>query len=261
MINTNYWYDKWKIDSISNACVLRITNQCNERCEHCAFRSGPECVGQMSVETCKKINAWVPYKVVLNIMGGEFTILDNYPEMLMELVRNRNTIRLVTNGFWSHNDKSVNKFFLATRQIKDVCQNIDIAVQNDRWHKQPGSKIIKLLRENAKSLKITVIDGGVLEANDVAPIGRAWDNKILPAGYTSRCCEGMCNMTITEDGMICKCPYGYFPWKHFGETTWHDTQEYVWRWRAEKLAEGMDCRACMETIDVTRRKELSLINS
>lgn len=241
ILDADYWFNRWKSDSVSNACVVRVTNQCDQRCRHCCFRSGPECVGQMSVKMCERINAWVPKKFILNIMGGELTVLDNYPEMLVTLARGRNRIRLVTNGFWSK--KNIDKFFDTIRQIQQIgCHNIDIAVSNDQWHIH--NRAIDLLKNSGSEIKWIDTDGFGID--DITPIGRAWDNNIAPRGVVECSCESMSNMIITENGMVCLCPFGYFPWKHFGKITWADAQEYIWGWRSEKLAEGMNCHLCME---------------
>lgn len=249
MTNVDYWYDKWFADKTSNACILRVTNQCNERCTHCCFRSGPECVGQMSIEMCKEINTWIPKKILPNIMGGEFSVLNNYPEILIELARHRNHVRLVTNGFWSRKDKRASKFIDTIKQIKDTCPCIDVVISNDRWHvyyysaKLLNNKVTKFL---ANSPGINLINCRNLDKDDIVPVGRAWDNHITPNEHVVRSCEYMSNMIITEDGIVCRCPFGYFPWKHFSETTWVDAQEYIWGWRSEKLAEGMNCHLCMK---------------
>lgn len=243
-MNYDYWYNKWIKSNLSTACVLRVTNKCNQKCEHCAFRSSPTHISQMSIKMCEKINDWVPKTVVLNIMGGEFSVLDNYPEILVALAHNRNQIRLVTNGFWSTNREKSAKFLNTIKRLIDICR-ITVAVSTDNWHESLGyRKAIELL-ENF-DLDFDFIDAGELKTNDIRPIGRAWDNKIVPNSSIHCACEQMSNMIITEDGMVDRCPFGYFPWKHFSETTWYDAQEYVWGWRSEKLAEGMNCHACME---------------
>lgn len=240
------WYDKWMDSTTSNACIVRVTNQCDQQCRHCAFRSGPDQVGQLSVETCSRINAWVPKQVVLNIMGGEFSVLDNYPEMLVALSNGRRRVRLVTNGFWA--GRETDKFFDAMKNIENAgwCV-VDVAVSQDKWHKTNASLAIRLLKE-LKPI-INLIQTGDLSVDDITPVGRAWDNNITPRGNIQCSCESMCNMIITEDGMLCRCPFGYFPWKHFTETTWNDAQEYIWGWRSEKLAEGMNCHLCMKIIE------------
>jgi hypothetical protein len=212
----------------------------------------------MSVKMCERINAWVPRHVVLNIMGGEFSILEDYPEILVALSRGRNHIRLVTNGFWA--DKGREKFFQTMKQIKLAsCKTIDVAVSVDSWHKKSNGDAVKFLKES--DMGICLIKPPNLSIADITPVGRAWDNGIVP-DYDIQCsCESMCSMTITEDGMLSRCPFGYFPWKQFNETTWDDAQDYIWGWRSEKLAEGMNCHLCMETVKAAQCGKLCLENS
>lgn len=248
MARYDEWYDKWMSSSMFSACIVRVTNQCNQRCKHCAFRSGPDQTGQLSVETCGKINAWVPKNVVLNIMGGEFSILDNYPEMLVAMTRGRPHVRLVTNGFWAGRDTE--KFLDTMLSIKDTgCCEIDVAVSDDSWHEVDSSAATRII--GSFSHVVNPIKVGEIDTDDITPIGSAWDNGILPKSETVCSCETMCNMVITEGGMLGRCPYGYFPWKHFSETTWSDAQEYIWGWRSEKLTEGMNCLRCMETVQTS----------
>lgn len=188
---------------------------------------------------------------MLNIMGGEFTILDDYPEMLVALARGRHGIRLVTNGFWA--DEDADKFFDAMRQIHEAsCQTIDVAVSNDHWHKQSGDHATNLLVDNNPGINVIHTEDLKVSMGNITPIGRAWDNNLIPRTKLWGSCQLMCNMIITEDGMISRCPFGYFPWKHFSETTWADAQEYIWGWRSEKLAEGMNCHLCMKTVEAAR---------
>jgi len=186
-------------------------------------------------------------------MGGEVTVLDNYPEMLVALSSGRDRIRLVTNGFFANTVADIGRFVGAMEELVAVCEHIEVAVSEDQWHSSPGDRAVKLLDEN--DLGVELVQTGDLGIDDIIPIGRAWDNGLAPRGTVQCSCERMCNMIITEDGMIGRCPFGYFPWKHFSETIWGDAQEYVWGWRSEKLAEGMNCHLCMETVEAARCRE------
>ncbi len=249
-MNHDEWYNIWTKSHSSNACMIRITNKCNQKCEHCCFRSHPKCVGQMSVGMCEKINSWIPRNIAINIMGGEFTILSNYPEMLVSLTKNRSRIRLVTNGYWLRNQ---DKFFDTIQQIKNAkCSHITVAVSTDQWHQKHAHDAIVLLKE-LPDIFVETCDK--LPTNGLAPVGRAWDNNLRSKLDYVRACTQLSYVIITEDGMISRCPFGYFPWKHFSETTWHDAQEYVWGWRSEKLAEGMNCNLCMETEKAARSRQ------
>lgn len=254
MINSDYWYKKWINSTGATACIVRVTNQCNQRCRHCCLRSGPECIGQMSLKMCEQINAWVPKRVVLNIMGGEFTVLNNYQKMLKLLAKGRSHIRLVSNGFWSTTPFSTGQFLSTLEDLVQICKRVDVSTGTDQWHQISTPKAYELLEDN-EDIGIKIVSERELYLEDIVPVGRAWDNRIVqePQNHTS--CTKMSNVTITEDGMISKCPYGYFPWKRFNETTWHDAQKYVWDWRSEKLSEGMNCDKCMETVEISRRKD------
>lgn len=248
MSSHDEWYGIWKFSKAATACVIRVTNKCDQKCRHCAFRSGPSNKERMSVEMCEKINRWVPRNILLNIMGGEVTVLPNYREILVTLAKGRGHIRLVTNGYW---EKSPNRFFDTIKQIRNMaCLKVDVAVSQDHWHEKQSHLAISLLRDGDNG--INLVEPGDIDVGDIAPVGRAWDNMIRPDTVDVHQCEEMSNMIITEDGMISRCPFGYFPWKHFSETTWHDTQEYVWGWRSERLSEGMNCHLCMEC-DATGR--------
>ncbi|KKN91211.1 hypothetical protein LCGC14_0220790 [marine sediment metagenome] len=257
MAHPDYWYDKWMASTQSNACVVRVTNQCNQKCRHCCFRSGPEHVGQMSVKMCEKINAWVPVRVALNIMGGEFSVLDNYPEMLAALSRDKNIVHLVTNGFWTNDKEGIYKFFSAIRGIKRTSECVSVTVSNDHWHKKSTDDLIKILKNNGLDVTIETARNLGPKGDRISPIGRAWDNKLVPCNSIHCSCEVMSSMIITEDGMVNRCPYGYFPWKHFSETTWNEAQEYIWGWRSEKLSEGMNCHLCMEVDNANRCRFVS----
>lgn len=258
MSSHDEWYDIWSLSNVSTSCVVRVTNQCDQKCRHCAFRSGPDQVGKMSVQMCREINSWVPRKILLNIMGGEITVLPDYPELLIALSEGRGHIRMVTNGYLS---KNPSKFWDTIRQIrKRSCYKVEVAVSQDQWHEKQSHIAISLLADN--EVGATPVETSNIFLEDITPVGRAWDNGLCSNYPTKRKCEIMSNMTITEDGMITRCPFGYFPWKHFSETTWHDAQEYIWGWRSERLSEGMNCHSCMEKDRLeTRRLRCELVES
>jgi len=208
----------------------------------------------MPVETCEEINAWIPWDIRLTTTGGEFSVLDNYPEMLVALARDRKCIRLITNGFWSHKDKRIKRFFNTIKQIQKVCKRIEIGVSNDGFHKWDNYYAHRLIRHNG--LGIHLIPMARLTVDDIAPIGRAWNNKISSRRADHCYCKSTWSLAVIEDGMICRCPYGYFPWKHFSETTWYDAQRHVWDWRERQLALGMNCHMCMETVEADRYRKL-----
>jgi hypothetical protein len=196
----------------------------------------------MNVKTCRKINDWLPPIVVMNIMGGEFTVLSDYPSILLALAKGRNHIRMVTNGFWARDKRRIRKFMSTMEQLVDVCNTVDVAVSGDKWHVKSGQPAVDILKDNDVGVNL------IRDANaeiPLAPIGRAWDNDLKVKANTASCIV-MCNMFIREDGMICGCPYGYFPKQQFDKTSWYDIQKKIWDWRADRLRKEIFCVDCME---------------
>lgn len=252
MLSEQEYLDKWNQNEYySKVCLVRVTNQCNETCQHCCFRSGPKVSGQMTIDMCQAINSWAPDYVVFNIMGGEFSILDNYPDILLALSSKRSDVTLTTNGAWARSVKETNKFFNSIHMLKKSgCGHIDLAVSTDKWHVPLCHEAVKILEQRPIDANWYAIGGG--EIDDLTPVGRAWDNKLIPQGPVQCFCGTAPSLIITEDGMIHKCPFAYFPWKHFSETTWKDAIKYVWGWRATKLSNGMTCVGCMQSLDTVQ---------
>jgi hypothetical protein len=188
-------------------------------------------------------------------MGGEITILHNYPEILYVLAKNRNHIRIVTNGQWFRIFTIRKNFIKTINSLTEICKEVDVAISTDKWHKHTWPKAFEIMQNNCP--KVTLVDPGNLPVSEIVPVGRAWDNNIVPDPQKWARCNTMGNMFISEDGMVCKCPFGYFPWKHFTETSWYEAKEYVLNWRSEQLTRGMTCCSCMEhdqSIRLSREK-------
>lgn len=227
---------EWKNSSLSTACVIRITNWCNERCEHCAFRSGQKS-DNMSVSVAKKINEWMPLDVAKNIMGGELTLLDNYPDLLLALSENTERVRVVTNGQWSRHGNQ-KKFLDIIRRISSAGTIIDVCVSDDKYHRSGDGKFAKKILQDAK---IDMVDTGEIT---LVPVGRAWDNQLCD-GHTIASCKYQCHMTIIENGNLTICPYGYFPFGYFSNTTWDKANSLIMETRLDWLNHGMTCSSCM----------------
>lgn len=246
MTSHDQWFSKWQHNTWTNEFIARVTNQCNERCSHCCFRSGPECVGQLSVRDCELLNVWLPSRVRMNIMGGEFTILPDYPDILMALTSGRQRAAIVTNGQWAYDVHAIHTFLSSIDAVCEVCDEVLVAISDDKWHQKFGRRAQRLYREHNPKAKL--IYGVEIPDDKLLPLGRAWDNKLASKVFEvcCGCCRETGQLTAIETGMITLCPMGYFPWKHFSEVSYDDAREYVWRWRAEQLDLGMDCFSCME---------------
>lgn len=253
MEDTDIIWKKWEFSKKSNQCIIRLTNKCDQQCKHCCFRSGPQYNEVMSLKMCHEINIWVPKNIQLNIMGGEVTILENYPELLMALSKDRSCIRIVTNGFGIKNDRD--KFFKSIYNIKKMygCQ-ISIAISNDIWHKPIPINMVEILRN--KYLDLIFETNTDLLDNELYMVGRAFDNKIGPTTKGRALCKPCSSITIIENGILMKCPVGYFEFKHFHETTWEEAETEILQWRSKELKRGMDCYHCMTEINKSELQTL-----
>jgi len=244
----NHWYDKWSNSTINNTCIIRVTNKCNEQCPHCCFRSGPNNYRRISQITAQEINTWIPEKIPITIMGGELTILTNYPAITTALAKNRHRIRIVTNGQWSKTNAELSKFIKTIDEVSCVCDNVDVVVSGDYWRSNRNNPTQKDFSDFTTATGVNFIQANSVKVNDLVPLGRAWDNSLITIenNLTIASCKTMPSIMVIESGMIGRCPFGYMPWKHFSETNWDEAQDYIWGWRSEKLAEGMICDSCMQ---------------
>ena len=242
----DHWFDKWNNNIWTNEFVARVTNKCNERCKHCCFRSGPEYVGQLSVKDCDTLNSWLPKHIRMNIMGGEFTILPEYPEILTALAHNRPKTAIITNGQWADDQHATQKFLSSIDSVCEVCAEVLVAISDDKWHQKFSKRAQRLFREYNSKAKL--ISGVNIPDNKLLPLGRAWDNHLFSKNFEvcCGCCRETGQLMVIETGMITLCPMGYFPWKHFSKINYHEARKHVWKWRAEQLDLGMDCFSCME---------------
>jgi len=179
------------------------------------------------------------------ITGGEFTVLDDYPDLLVALSMGRDKVRLTTNGSWSNSDEGVLKFTNTLTRLNEICNEVEISVSTDSWHSGSGKLALDILKE------FSVFDIGEIKLQNVAPVGRAWDNLIMPPSIAfTHSCKRISFITVIESGLICKCPYGYFAWENFIDVIYEEAKEYVDSWRSRKLQHRMNCRVCMEELAV-----------
>ncbi len=208
----------------------------------------------MSAQTCEEINRWLPQYVTPNIMGGEISVLDNYPELLTALAKNRLKIRIVTNGLGIDADPET--FVKTINTIKQTqLTRITVMISTDKWHDDPGHSAVEFMKEH--DILIDRLEYGNIGLEGIVPLGRAYDNRDKIGTMTQDpACLTHCGMIIIENGMICLCPFGYFPWKHFTKTTWDEAQEHILEWRARRIEEGMNCHLCMESVEISHKSDV-----
>ena len=235
----------------NQSIVVRITNFCNNHCEHCCFECGPECDLFMSPDIMELINTrFADTKDVcywFNVMGGEPTLHPNY-ENLIETLAGRH-VRFVTNGWWINNERAKNKFITFLKRTKAI---MHVGVSRDKFHPAGvGEKAFKYLMDE----KIDD-DFGLSAPNPedeegaVASVGRAYWNYI---GYMRSTFGAYClssntrntSFTVLEDGTVTHCPFGIWPIGNVSDSIEDLYEEKIHR--TERWNEiSPSCRSCYE---------------
>jgi len=205
----------------------------------------------------REISDWVTNQsVAINVMGGEFTLIPNYPDIVWALVKNRHVIYIVTNGGWITSDKETERFVELIRRLAErperKCSGSKfiVGVSVDEFHVDYGTAVCDVLRNE----NVTLVVG--THAGNILPVGRAWDNGINIEKPTTSCDDGP-SMTVTEDGMLHYCIFGNTPYKMFHEVTYEQAKRAVFEWRAKRVIEGMTCQDCMFKLDAKTSTSVS----
>jgi hypothetical protein len=168
----------------------------------------------MSIKTAEQIgNRFKDKPSWLNVMGGEITLLPNYPELLHVLAFA--PMRVVTNGWWVDHKAPREKLVSTINTLNKEKTSVLIGVSRDRFHPEGvGDRAFYWLKSRI-DLCNTVQD---LKEEDraVAPVGRAWWNQLGDPmlrlfGAFCRSRENHRSMTVLEDGTVTYCPYGAWP--------------------------------------------------
>lgn len=204
-------------DRKNQSIVVRITDFCNNTCDHCCFDCSPRNDNFMSLETMTclskvfkdtdKVCYW------FNVMGGETTLHPKYEEMI-EVLAGRH-VRFVTNGWWINNEKATARFLSFLKTTKAL---MHVGVSRDKFHpKGVGDRAFKFLQNNGID-----DDFGLSTPNpedeegSIASVGRAYYNYI---GYMRSTFQAYCqssntrntSFTVLEDGTVTHCPFGIWP--------------------------------------------------
>ena len=174
----------------------------------------------MSLETARKVRPVFEGRVAwLNVMGGEITLLPDYPDLLRVL--HFVPLRVVTNGWWVDNEGAREKLLSTVRALSAQGPPVHIGVSRDRYHPAGvGDRAIAWLREQNPDLKedwgFTATKDLEEENRAIAPVGRAWWNELgdeMLRMFSAYCSAHRHNrsMTVLEDGTVTFCNFGAWP--------------------------------------------------
>lgn len=234
--------------------IVRLTNFCNERCKHCVYRSSPEFKTHLTPELAKMIHQWMPRSHITNItaMGGELTLIPNYPELIKILFDGIDQGGIMTNGIFVRNDEAFDTFVDVVRSV--ITRQFTVRVSQTQYHsdKEYGIKAYEKLRlifEN-KTGRFVQFSG---YQETIVPFGRAFDNGI---GIEKWRCHpqlgAMCDITmgkillIDEEGFVHLCPLGESRHEHISHDSYDNMYKNIRKWRKDRIEKGMNCLSCSE---------------
>jgi MoaA/NifB/PqqE/SkfB family radical SAM enzyme len=178
---------------------IRLTNFCNETCNHCVYRSSPKFNTHLTTELSEQINEWFPKSENKNIsmFGGELTLIPHYPELIKNLCKKLDQAGLITNGVFINKKCELDKFIDMIYNVSMRMWNFTIRVSQSGYHspKEYGIKAYDKLSEifeNSKNIYVQL--AGQKMNFEVIPFGRAFDNKIYKHHWVINP-EAMCRST------------------------------------------------------------------
>lgn len=188
--------------------TIRITNKCTQECSHCCFSSSPKSSIMMSLDMAKEISIFLKSNKIIysNVMGGEFFCNPDWYEILKEIIKNLNYMRLVTNGDWSSNDDIKDRLL----SLKFSSGNkLHISLSKDRWHTNKGIKKAIEFLEDCR-IPYNVAKPEEISDRSIVPIGRSRYEYSFYSSLGSYCFKYINKYTflIDELGEIYKCPFG-----------------------------------------------------
>lgn len=232
-----------------NETMTRLTNFCNETCNHCIFRSGPSERTHMTEEMSMQLNKWLPKddRSNVTILGGEVCLIPNYDDLVHNIMHNHWQGGIMTNGVFVKKQKTFDRF---VSMVRNLCvDRFTIRVSKSQYHSQEGygeEAFDKLKKEFRNQSRIFIQRAE--ELSGIIPFGRAYDNDLATGTYEKK--EAMCdtamdnNVFINEHGMVHWCPIGESPYKHFTQCSFEEVRTKMMTWRKEKVDMGMTCFGC-----------------
>lgn len=133
---------------------LQLTEQCNFRCSHCFYASGPHMPkGYMSNEVLDAVHDFIATavsemgvsRVMLNLIGGEPTMNINEFERCLGKVMTWSggtwelpiQYEMSTNGWWLRSTEDTRNFLNAIASYVSpdgTSENLSIRISNSKWH-------------------------------------------------------------------------------------------------------------------------------
>lgn len=209
--------DALKAPPKGRVITVRLTAKCCYQCAHCCFECGPHREERMSLAIAQKTAAVMgPHSLWFNVMGGELTLLDDYPDLLTAL--NVVPLRIVTNGWWVKSHQRREQFLAVVRELGKT-QHIHVGVSRDRFHPPGiGEEAANFLYSQGVNddWSFSATKDPEQEAKAVAPVGRAWLNEIgddflRMFGVYCHAHDRCQSMTVLEDGTVTFCMFGAWP--------------------------------------------------
>ena len=206
--------------------IVRLTARCQNTCRHCCYECGPQRTEVMPLATAQQVRTCFAGQVTwLNVMGGELTLLPNYPELLDAL--HFVPLRVVTNGWWVDDERARAKLLDTVRTLSHAGPPVYLGISRDRYHPPGvGDRAHAWLTEQIQyqdDWGFTATKDPLEEEKAIAPVGRAWQNDLgddllRMFGAYCRAHEHRQSMTVLEDGSVTYCPFGAWPlgYLHWG---------------------------------------------
>lgn len=233
--------------------IVKFTNLCNESCSHCVFRSGPRFKTHLTPELARQINGWIPRPHITNIssMGGEITLIPNYPELLQILYRGIDQGGLMTNGVFVKSDQAFKTFVQTIKSLRN--RHFTVRISQTQYHSPEGygarayEKLTKIFK-NVEGRFVQI----VTHLSPVVPLGRAFDNNIGIDYWRHHpqlgayCEVDKQPIFVDERGFACRCLLGKSRHKHISEDSFDTVKKEIVAWRQYRIERGMNCLSCAE---------------
>lgn len=220
--------------------IVRLTTRCQNTCAHCCYECGPDRTEVMPLAVAQQVRSCFEGQVTwLNVMGGEVTLLPDYPELLEAL--HFVPLRIVTNGWWVDHVKARRKLLATVRALSAAGPPVYLGISRDRYHPPGvGERAHAWLKQQAKfndDWGFTATKDPTEEERAIAPVGRAWWNEL--GDEILRMFSPYCKahrhreaMTVLEDGSVTFCTFGAWP---MGYLHWGFAELEATRKRMEKV--------------------------